>query len=230
LGGEAELSAFLDRRLFLSPELGSFRRVSRDRTRSLFSGDTTMRSSNSGNTKLVFLLCVLALAAVAVLFASKQWPPVDENVSGTIMPAERYQEDQISEEDVVLGDESVAKIMQTDEFEQYRNGQAEVAAGIDAAADDARSRAAADDARKNFATDDARARAAADDARKNFATDDARARAAADDARARAAADDARARAAADDARARAAADDARARAAADDARSKAADGAKRDF
>jgi hypothetical protein len=97
-----------------------------------------MRVRNSGVSKLVFLFVAIVVALVTVMVMSGYYPPGNENLSGTIAPAERYQSDQISESDVVLGDESVAKIMQTDEFEQLVNGQPASAQGVDAASDSAR--------------------------------------------------------------------------------------------
>ncbi|MDZ4730000.1 MAG: hypothetical protein SH820_08680, partial [Xanthomonadales bacterium] len=100
-----------------------------------------MRTKNTGVSKLAVLLVTIGLAFAAVMVLSGAWPPGEGNMAGTIAPAERYQSDQISDEDVVLGDESVAKIMQTDEFEQSVNSTEVASSGANAAADDGRARA-----------------------------------------------------------------------------------------
>ena len=45
----------------------------------------------------------------------RSFPPRGET-AGTIAPAERYRATQIDTQDVVLGDDSVPKLMQTDAF------------------------------------------------------------------------------------------------------------------
>jgi hypothetical protein len=67
-----------------------------------------MKGKQMGNAKLWILIAALVAAAAAVLVISDNFPPGEESVSGTIVPAERYGASQISSEDVVLGTDSNA--------------------------------------------------------------------------------------------------------------------------
>jgi len=67
-----------------------------------------MKGKHVGNARIWILIAVLAAAAAAVLVFSDNFPPGEQNVSGTIVPAERFGSSQISSEDVVLGTESNA--------------------------------------------------------------------------------------------------------------------------
>ena len=67
-----------------------------------------MKGKQVGNAKLWILIAVLAAAAVAVLVFSDNFPPGEQNVSGTIVPAERFGSSEISSDDVVLGTDSNA--------------------------------------------------------------------------------------------------------------------------
>jgi hypothetical protein len=76
-----------------------------------------------------------ALAAGAVLTigiyemgASPMSAEDVSNLSGTIVPAEHYRAEQISSRDVEFGDEDIARLMQTDLFEQLVNDPAFVEA------------------------------------------------------------------------------------------------------
>jgi len=62
-----------------------------------------------------------AVAAAAVVIAAFvfNFPPRGENVSGTVAPAQRYRAEQIKAEDVKLGDQAVAQLMQTEAFERF---------------------------------------------------------------------------------------------------------------
>ena len=80
------------------------------------------------NSKTWIVVVVLAVVICGVAFLGKDFPSGSDQASGTIVPAERYRADQISSEDVVLGDESIAQFMQTDEFELLVNDEAFMAA------------------------------------------------------------------------------------------------------
>jgi hypothetical protein len=67
-----------------------------------------MNGKQVGSAKIWILIAVLAAAAVAVLVFSGNFPPGEQNVTGTIVPAERFGSSQISSEDVVLGTDSNA--------------------------------------------------------------------------------------------------------------------------
>ena len=82
-----------------------------------------MKSGQNGNTKVWMLVAALAVAIAAVVFFGSNYPPDSEMASGTIVPAERYRADQITSDDVMLGDESIAQFMQTDEFELLVNDE-----------------------------------------------------------------------------------------------------------
>ena len=69
------------------------------------------------NNKLLIIGAGSVILAGALYFASQQFPTDEEQAAGTIAPAERYRGDQITAADVKLGDEDVAKLMQTDAFE-----------------------------------------------------------------------------------------------------------------
>jgi uncharacterized protein YjbI with pentapeptide repeats len=61
-----------------------------------------------------------AVAAAAVVIAAFvfKFPPGGENVSGTVVPAQRYRAEQIKAADVKLGDQAVAQVMQSEAFER----------------------------------------------------------------------------------------------------------------
>ena len=67
-----------------------------------------MKSRQAGNSKVWVLVAVLAAAIGAVLYVGGIFPPGEQNVSGTIVPAERYRANQINSDDVVLGDEEAS--------------------------------------------------------------------------------------------------------------------------
>ena len=74
---------------------------------------TTEALSTSGNNKVWLMVGILAAVVVVLGYLGMGYPPEQDAVTGTIAPAERYRGEQISEEDVQLGDESVAQLMQT---------------------------------------------------------------------------------------------------------------------
>ena len=73
------------------------------------------------NQKIWIVIGVLAVVIGGVAFLGNDFPSGSDEVSGTIVPAERYRGEQLSSDDVVLGDESVAQFMQTDAFESMIN-------------------------------------------------------------------------------------------------------------
>ena len=60
----------------------------------------------------------VAAAAVVIAGFLLNFPPGGENVSGTVAPAQRYRAEQIKAEDVKLGDQAVAQLMQSDSFDR----------------------------------------------------------------------------------------------------------------
>ncbi|NOR20635.1 MAG: hypothetical protein GQ538_11175, partial [Xanthomonadales bacterium] len=75
------------------------------------------------NQKTLIVLAGLAIVIGGVAFIGGDFPAGSDQASGTIVPAERYRGEQISSEDIVLGDDSIAQFMQTDEFELLRNDE-----------------------------------------------------------------------------------------------------------
>jgi hypothetical protein len=71
-------------------------------------------------SKLAMWIGTGVAAAAGVLIAAFifKFPPGGENVSGTVVPAQRYRAEQIKAEDVKLGDQAVAKLMQTEAFQR----------------------------------------------------------------------------------------------------------------
>ena len=163
------------------------------------------------------------VAAAALLVVTQygfDLVPREQDVLGTVAPAQRHRAPQATAEDIKLGPQSGSGQASTSAV-PAQGQAADVRAN--AAAADMRANAAAADMRANAAAADVRANAAAADVRANAAAADLRANAAAADLRANAAAADLRANAAAADARANAATADVRANAAAADVRANAA-------
>ena len=77
-----------------------------------------MSSNSSNNSRMGLLVGVFAVVIAAVAYVGIKFPIPEENTSGTIMPAERYRGDQLSSDDVVLGDESLSQLMQTDLYQR----------------------------------------------------------------------------------------------------------------
>ena len=77
-----------------------------------------MSSDTSKNSRMGLLVGVFAVVIAAVAYVGYKFPVPEEDTSGTIMPAERYRGDQLSNDDVVLGDESISQLMQTDLYAQ----------------------------------------------------------------------------------------------------------------
>ena len=72
--------------------------------------------ANNSKRKIWIGASVLVLAAAGVLYAGGIIPPQGET-AGTIAPADRYQDSQVTNSDVKTGDQSTAKMMQTDSFQ-----------------------------------------------------------------------------------------------------------------
>ena len=69
------------------------------------------------NQKTWIVVAGLAIVIGGVAFLGGDFPTDSDQASGTIVPAERYRGEQISSNDVQLGDESVAQLMQTDLYQ-----------------------------------------------------------------------------------------------------------------
>jgi hypothetical protein len=76
-----------------------------------------MKMRQSGNAKIWVLVGALVIAAGAIMFLGDSYLPSGKDAAGTIVPAERYRAGQIESDDVVLGDDTLARFMQTEEFE-----------------------------------------------------------------------------------------------------------------
>ena len=77
-----------------------------------------MSSDTSKKSRMGLFVGVFAVVIAAVAYVGVKFPVPEENTSGTIMPAERYRGDQLSSDDVVLGDESISVLMQSDLYVQ----------------------------------------------------------------------------------------------------------------
>ena len=106
-----------------------------------------MKKTQLGNSKIWMLIAALVVMAGIVAYTGGMFSPSEEEVSGTIVPAERYRGDQLDSEDVVLGDDTLARFMQTDEFEMLINNEAMIEALEIEAFRDALADPAAQDAR-----------------------------------------------------------------------------------
>ena len=65
------------------------------------------------NQKVWMVVAGLAIVIGGVAFLGGDFPTGSDQAAGTIVPAERYRGEQISDNDVQLGDESVAQLMNT---------------------------------------------------------------------------------------------------------------------
>ena len=66
-------------------------------------------------TKTVPII-VAFVAGVAIGHFASSVPPDSDGMAGTVAPAERYRANPMTADDVVLGDESLVNLMQTDAF------------------------------------------------------------------------------------------------------------------
>ena len=73
------------------------------------------------NQKTFIVIAGLAIVIGGVAFIGGQFPSDSNQASGTIVPAERYRGEQITSDDITLGDEAIAEFMQTDAFEYLTN-------------------------------------------------------------------------------------------------------------
>jgi hypothetical protein len=81
-----------------------------------------MASQQKGSTNKRTLTMVAVAAVIgAVAYYGSQSPPVEDEAAGTIAPAKRYRGEQISSEDIQLGDQGVQRLMQTDAFARLQN-------------------------------------------------------------------------------------------------------------
>jgi hypothetical protein len=93
------------------------RQVPRGLSRGSPTEETTM-SQTSKKRSLWIGTGVAAAAALVVLYAVVDIPPKGDNLAGTVAPAQRYRAEQFKADDVKLGDQAVAKLMQTEAFER----------------------------------------------------------------------------------------------------------------
>ena len=75
-----------------------------------------MATTVTSNKKFLLSGAMIAVVAVAAYGLGRVYPPMGPS-AGTVTPADRYVSSQIQEEDVTLGDTSVAELMQTDAFD-----------------------------------------------------------------------------------------------------------------
>ena len=66
-------------------------------------------------------LIVAFVAGVAIGYLGSMVPPDNDGMTGTVAPAQRYRANQMSSEDVVLGDQALVDLMQTDAFTAIMN-------------------------------------------------------------------------------------------------------------
>lgn len=76
--------------------------------------------SNSDNNKgrMTTIVAAFAVVIAIVAYFGVKYPMPGDQATGTIAPAERYRGEQITTDDVTLGDESMAKLMQTDIYQE----------------------------------------------------------------------------------------------------------------
>ena len=118
--------------------------------------------ATSNKTIPIVLIGVAALAVVAYFGMNN---PPGEGVSGTVAPAERYRADQISADDIDLGDQAVQDFMQSDLFAKLTTDEALRDAFANDAVRDALANDAVRDALANEAVRDAFANDAMRDAK-----------------------------------------------------------------
>jgi hypothetical protein len=140
--------------------------------------DALATSPHHGQGRIVMKnskkLALVGLAASigAVVYFGLGYPPSRSDVAGTIVPAERYQADTVGASDVVLGDETTAKFIQSDTFRMIQ-GDHKLAAFM--SSDGFRAAMANDGFRAALANDGFRAALANDGFRAALANDGFRA-------------------------------------------------------
>src|SRR5579863_2230700 len=76
-----------------------------------------MTSRVSNSSKLAIAATGLVLFGGGAYMYTQAFPPSGGTVAGTISPAQRYRNSQVSAADVTLGDSAVPRLMQTDAFQ-----------------------------------------------------------------------------------------------------------------
>ncbi|MFP5330727.1 MAG: hypothetical protein ACLGHC_11475, partial [Alphaproteobacteria bacterium] len=71
-----------------------------------------MTGTTANNRKFLITGAAVVAVAIGAYGLGRVYPPMGPS-AGTIAPADRYQESQISEGDVTLGDTAVPELMQT---------------------------------------------------------------------------------------------------------------------
>jgi hypothetical protein len=79
-------------------------------------GGNTMAITVSNQQKMYLTTAAVLAFGVAAYGLGRVYPPLGPS-AGTVAPAQRYVNSQVSEADVTLGDTSVPELMQTDAFE-----------------------------------------------------------------------------------------------------------------
>src|SRR5215469_3364739 len=74
------------------------------------------RLSTSNNRRMILTAASVLVVGVGAYGLGRVYPPLGPS-SGTIAPAQRYVNSQVSDKDVTLGDTAVPELMQTDAFE-----------------------------------------------------------------------------------------------------------------
>ena len=80
-----------------------------------------MAISDNGSPRNKIWLAVVGIVVIAgVAYVADIYPPADESLTGSVVPAERYRAEKsaTSSSRLALGDESVAQFMQTDLYQQ----------------------------------------------------------------------------------------------------------------
>ena len=130
-----------------------------------------MATSDNGSSKNKIWLVVVGIVVLAgVAYVADIYPPSDESLTGSIVPAERYRAEKsaTSSSRLALGDESVAQFMQTDLYRQIVADR-ELAALF--ASDGFRQALASDGFRAALASDNFKQALASDNSKQAQATD-----------------------------------------------------------
>ncbi|MCH8866354.1 MAG: hypothetical protein IID58_05820 [Proteobacteria bacterium] len=67
--------------------------------------------SSEKKSQKTTMIVAFAVVIAVVAYVGVKYPMQDENAVGTVAPAERYRGDQPTEDDITLGDETVAQVM-----------------------------------------------------------------------------------------------------------------------
>src|SRR3954471_22142023 len=79
----------------------------------------TQQTGSPSSKRNVFIgIGIAAVAALAVGHYVFEIPSSAENASGTVTPAERYRAPQVKAENVQLGDQTIAKLLQDEKIER----------------------------------------------------------------------------------------------------------------